>query len=191
MSSRWNLLWAIPWMLVTWLSLELLVWLPLYLLGIPALWMGQCLSPILLMPSIMPSDPMRLGFTWKWLDWWVGNFEDGLLPDWWKDLEGTYMTWFLRNPVTNLRFVPIISTKPDADKIRWCGTLDYVPHDDTSRGWFVCWQGPYVGFLYQGSKWGCWFGWKVSPDLRIVDNSPDRSYRYWGIGTAAHIWKVE
>lgn len=182
--SAFNLIWGIPWMLMSVLFVELLIFMPLLILGTPVAAVTLLFAPIITVPSrIFPETP-RLAFKWAWLDAWVGNWEDGLCPQWWDErctgsAWSKRIRWFIRNPVTNLRFMPIISTKPDPLGIQWIG-IDHQPQDGEAGNYF-CWQGVYSGFRWQGTKHGVWFGYKVTPSDR--DGVPD--YRRFGIGIAS------
>lgn len=184
-SSRWHLLWAVPWMLLSWLAVEVLVFLPLYLVGLAAFPIAWRWAPKTFTQSHVWADDRAIRtFSWLWLDEWLGNHEDGLLPFWWSNQGGTAYSWFLRNPVTNMRFWPIISTLPDTPRLRFCGNVVEILE---SPGWFVCWQGPYVGFRWQCETLGIWIGWKVQP--RDVGGIPAEDYRRFGIGTACQIMR--
>jgi len=177
------------WGLITFLAIEVFVFLPLYLIGIPLTIAASRYARIKVVPSRLYPERDIIAYSNQVLDWWIGNYEDGLDPEFeWWDSSKTALDWFLRNPVCNLRFVPIISTKPDPLRVRFIGTLDEIPHQNRP-GWFLCWQGGYVGFFYQNESWGIWLGFKVNPrDARYV--LPD-DYRNWGIGTVAQFWKVD
>jgi hypothetical protein len=183
MSSRWNALWAAPWGLASWLVVELIIFLPLFFLGLvldPFWWAPQ--GPGL---SRINSGSVITVFRWTWAQTIWGNWEDGLLPPWWSsDGHGIY-SWFVRNPVCNMRFWPVVSTLPKPS-VKWIGTANEVPANGIP-GWFLAWQGPYVGFLWQCSTWGVWLGWKLNPR----DAQPDapKDYRSFGLGTACQIMR--
>jgi hypothetical protein len=190
-SSKWNLLWCLPWMLVTFLLVELLVFLPLFIMGLPLLVLGLFLVPTVMLPGKLDPKFERIAFPIKWLDAWVGNYEDGLCPPWWV-LEHLAtvnfvmaLLWFLRNPVCNLRFCPVASTKPSASKVRWIGA-DHQPKDG-EPAFYVCWQGAYVGMRWQCKTLGMWLGWKVIPS----DRNGVFDYRAWGIGTACQLLRFK
>lgn len=179
MSSRWNILWAAPWGMLSFLVVELLVFTPLFIVGLvlmPALlrW-----APFVETYSWIGSGSTILAFKWRWADELFGNHEDGLLPAWWANLGGSAGEWFLRNPISNMRFWPVVSTRPKPT-VRWCGTATEVG----ASGWFLAWQGPYVGFRWQGPSWGLWLGWKLNP--RDASEIPT-DYRTHGLGTACQV----
>lgn len=172
------------WGLVFFLCVEICIWLPLYLLGIPGSWLASRFARIVVVPSLM--DPERPVFAYAnpILNWWLGNKEDGIRPtfDWWQGK--TAFQWFLRNPVCNLRFTPWVSTRPSPDT-QFIGSNQVEP--DGTPCHFLAWSGPFVGYRYQNTRWGMWLGWKVNPrDARFV---PPDDYRCWGIGTAAQIMR--
>jgi hypothetical protein len=177
------------WGLISFLLVEVFIWLPLYLTGVIAVWAADHWgAKTRLIKSRIDPDRYVLSYSNHFLNWWIGNYEDGIDPEslWWPELKSK-LDWFLRNPNTNLRFAPIISTLPDPEKLEWVGTLTEVPGLDTP-GWFLVWQGPYVGFLWQGKKCGVWLGWALNPR----DKQPmcPRDYRWHGVGIKAQVWSV-
>jgi hypothetical protein len=174
------------WMVISYLLVEVFIFLPLYLLGLIAFPIAYHFAALKIEPSFINKGEYIIAFRNRVLNEWLGNREDGLLPGWWhKDREGSAYGWFIRNPVTNMRFWPVVSTLPNPEKTGFIGTLDHVPSLDET-GWFFCWEGLYAGFFYQGKRFGCWFGWKTNPRDRKQD--APRDYRYCGLGTACQIW---
>jgi len=173
------------WGLLTFLLVEVLVFLPLYLLGIPAAWLASRYAKTVIRPSVVYPRNRVAYYVNPILDWWLGNWEDGICPEWWASLDGTPFTWFLRNPVTNLRFARILGTRPDPARIRYVGS-SRMPEEGRA-GWFICWQGPYVGMLWQNTQWGVWLGWKVKPEDRLGVHAD--CYRYYGVGIAAQLMR--
>lgn len=174
---------AILWIIISTGVVELSTFIPLLLTGLPVMAIALLVIPTELTESLWDPSFRRIAFTWKWLDAWLGNFEDGLCPPWWDfECVGSdwtkRMKWFLRNPVTNLRFCPFISTLPQPEKIHWIGD-DHMAEDGIPC-FFICWQGLYGGIRWQGTKYGIWFGWKVKPDDRFGVHD----YRSKGIGIA-------
>ena len=181
MSSRWNLLWAAPWGLVSWLILEVILFTPIFLLGLvldPFWWAPQ--GPGL---SRLNAGQTITVFKWALVQALFGNWEDGLCPAWWSEAGHGEYSWFLRNPVCNMRFWPVVSTLPKPT-VKWCGTLNEIPAAGVP-GWFVAWQGPYVGFYWACASWGLWLGFKTNPRDFQVD--APRDYRYAGLGTACQL----
>ena len=177
MASRWNLLWVLPWMVVSVLAVEFLVWLPIFLVGLVLFWPLLWLCPIVPKESTINMGQPVLAFKWAWANELWGNHEDGLNPDWWAAKGGTPWTWYLRNPVCNARFWPIISTLPSP------GTR-FIGSDQIAPGCrFIAWAGPYAGFRWEGKVWGVWFGWKVSP----ADQLGCADYRRFGLGIAMQL----
>ncbi|BDU76312.1 hypothetical protein [Mesoterricola sediminis] len=178
------------WGLVAWLLVEMVVFLPLYLLGLVLMPILLRWAPRTVRPTRIPNEYMHPGglveaFAWDWADALWGNKEDGLLPWWWEQKGGTAWGWFLRNPVCNMRFWPIISTLP-SPSTQYVGTLQDVPANG-DPGWFLAWAGPYVGFLWQNTHWGLWIGWKINPrDARRID---PEDYRTHGLGTACQFMR--
>ncbi len=174
------------WGLIAFLAVEVFIWLPLYLLGIVAVWVADTTdAETIFIRSNINQSRYVLSYRNRILNWWIGNYEDGIDPefDWWPGSH-TRLDWFLRNPVCNLRFAPIISTLPDPAKLQWIGNVNEVPPTGTP-GWFLAWQGFYVGFLWQNEKHGVWLGWALNPR----DKQPDcpKDYRWSGLGIKAQI----
>lgn len=192
MSSRWNMLWALTWMLITWLLVEVLVFLPLYLLGLAAFPIAWKWAPLVPDDSRVWDDGrVIVAFQWRWLDEWLGNHEDGLLPQQWVDQSGTAYSWFIRNPISNLRFWPVVSLKSDQARVRFCGNVAEILE---TPGWFVCWQGAYVGLRWIWSKpilktKGIAIGWHLNP--RDRNGIPVDDARRFGIGTVCQRLKYE
>ena len=185
--SNWNLLWAAPWLLLSWLTVELLVFLPLLILGLPASALALRYADVELRHSILPSKAPVLAYTNTILDVWLGNREDGVIAAWWRRDHPTWsdwrlgFTWFVRNPVTNLRYIPIIGLVPSPSHIRYMGA-DTEP--EWSRpGWCLTWQGPHSGFVWQTSKFKLWIGWKLLPQDRVRITG----YRKYGVGPVAQL----
>lgn len=191
--SRIKVVALFVWMVISFLVVEVFVFLPLYIVGVLAFKVAMQFADITISESRINKGQDILVFRNWALNEWLGNHEDGLNPEWWAKLGGTPFTWFLRNPVCNMRFWPIISTRPNAEKTWFIGSLDRVPDNDAETGWFFCGRGPYCGALYQGKRLGCWFGWKVNPlDRRIGRlGGPSLDYRFYGIGIASMVWRTK
>lgn len=120
---------------------------------------------------------------WSWRILWLwGNAEEGLSwygdKDWPLFFKIVYgQCW--RNPVNNLRYVPLLSVKIDPSRVRFIGSLgdwDYkylsedavrsYDRDDVSF-WSYTWCGVYSNFRWQfmlGSKrYRLWIAWKILP----------------------------
>lgn len=160
------------WGLLSFVLVEVVVFLPIYLLGLvlmPALcnW-----APIEKRESRLNPGVEIEAFRWAWAQALFGNWEDGLSPTWWNDYNlvpaptaASRFTWFLRNPVNNMRFWPWISTRPAPARVGFIG-MDHIPAAG-EPGWFLCWQGLAVGCRWQCASWGIWAGWAVSPSDRL------------------------
>jgi hypothetical protein len=186
-SSKWNLLWAAPWLTFSWLAVELFVFIPLFILGLPVLAVALKLAKIESRPSITPWKADVLAFKNPVLDWWLGNKEDGLCAMWWRRDHPTWSgwrlgwSWFVRNPLTNLRYAPIVGTVPRPARIRFLGADDEPDWDHP--GWCLTWDGPYSGFVWQTAKFKLWIGWKLLPQ----DRFGILGYRQYGVGPAAQL----
>lgn len=174
--------------LLFYLAVEIFIFLPLYIIGLPVAWLAQRFAKTRTEPSRLYPDRTIVVYDNHLLNEWLGNHEDGIKPVfvWWPK-EKTAFQWFVRNPVCNMRFWPIVSTKPCPSKVRYLGIGEDI-HAGTP-GWFLCWQGPYAGFLYYATKWGIWIGFKIRPEDR--NGLPPENYRNWGIGTVAQFYLVK
>lgn len=189
MKSKLNLLWALPWGITSWLLVELLVFTPIFLVGLVLMLPLLLAAPITLAESRVNAGQTIAVFEWSWAQTIWGNWEDGLAPAWWIATMPTApmwwirYQWYLRNPDCNMRFWPLVSTLPSPD-VEWCGPLTEVPASGVP-GWFVAWQMPYVGFYWACSTWGIWAGWKLNP--RDAQPNAPTDYRYFGLGTACQL----
>lgn len=177
--NKHNLLWVIPVGTIFFLAVEIFIFLPIFILGLGLLPFLIWFSPII------HDNKGLLHFKNPTLDELFGNFEDGLCPFWYSqahpdiDSHWSVYLWFIRNPVANMRRWPFISTLPKRS-VKWIGTINEIP-EDGKPGWFIAWQGPYVGFLYQTPENKLWLGWKLNP-RDAMDNARE-DYRYNGLGT--------
>lgn len=179
-----------PWGFVTWLLFEVVVFMPLYLIGAIFFPVAYYFVPLTQGDSRLYPGKKCVNFASPLIDAWLGNWEDGLCPAWWQEAKGSdglraMWSWFLRNPVTNLRFMPVVSFKPDPSKVGHIGA-DVMP-EDGQPGWFLAWHGLYAGFRWQTKSWGVWFGWKVHPE--DAQGFKENDYRQWGVGTSAQIMR--
>ena len=165
------------WGLLSWLFVEVCVFLPLYLGGLVVVPLASRFAKRIQGVSVVTKGSI-VAWANPVLNAIYGNDEDGILVP-----RYTPWTWWVRNPVTNMRFWPVISTMP-SQNTKWVGNVKAIPPDG-GPGWFLTWAGGYVGFRWQCASWGIWLGWKVNPrDARFV---PEDDYRRWGIGTACQL----
>lgn len=178
-----ELLWAIPTLIITYLLVEA-IWLVMFIIGlvliIPAIkWAPKedAIEPewAVVVPEYWPNGMPMTRWKWRWLDEIIGNHEEGILPSWWKDHGGTILSWYIRNPVTNMRFWPIVSTKATPD-VRWCGTSD-----GTKDGWFVIHHKWFVGWWWRQPTWKIWVGFKLMP-FDAIPSDRRKDYRWYGCG---------
>ena len=171
--SKLNLIWLLPWMLITWAAVELLVWLPLFVLGLAAVPLMLRAGLITERESWLNQGQQVIAFRWSWADELWGNHEDGLCPAWWAQKGGTAWTWYLRNSISNMRFWPVLSTRANRNT-HFRGSTEIAPGCR-----FVAWTGPYVGLRWEGARWGIWLGWAVNPrDASEVLTSDWRAHGY-------------
>jgi len=164
--------------LPTW-AIRLAVFLPLAVIGIPLVYVlahaGWCeprLSKRFERTTLQWRTPWLLGL-WS-------NEEDGIdglrggdpNQDWWaektKNLSPQMRIWkwaALRNPVDNLRFVPILNPRIEPSKVHFVG-LDHEPAEGEG-GWYFAWQGLYSCIRYETKQFRIWLGWKIKPEDRL------------------------
>ena len=179
------------WGLLSFLLVQVFIFLPIYLLGLILLPALLQWAPIVQMESRLNAGQMVEMFKWTWANTLFGNLEDGLSPAWWTTQCGktepswsTRFTWFLRNPVNNMRFWPVISTKPQPEKVKHVGSSTILPAGVPCG--FICWQGPYVGFRWQNTKRGIWLGWACNPsDVKGIPND----WRAYGFSVVLQVMK--
>ena len=183
--------------IVLWLAVELLVFLPLYLLGALVVPVLAAMHAWTLRPSKKYRD--RLVYAWQggWLTWIWGNEEDGVQgAEWYRIAHAKWShsrlarNWFFRNPVNNLRYLPLVTVPLDARKIKYRGNCQHTQdiHKD-GWSWFVCWQGVYANVF--AARWvrGKLFyfraGWKTEP--KDTAGIPADDYRAGRGGIVFHL----
>lgn len=161
----------IPVYISMWIA-RLCLEIPLWLIGIPLVWTMAHLKLYYYRPSkYFYQEGRRFGkpvLVWKggWLTWLWGNEEDGIDGRWFngglgfennKPLAKRIFDWAaLRNPVSNLRFVPFINLKIDPKKIYGAGNCMHPTsalrkfrlYGGMNKGpalWSFAAQGPFAG----------------------------------------------
>jgi hypothetical protein len=179
-ASRWNLVWAIPWMVLTFILVQALVWLPIFLLGVLVVPALQRWGSTVQRPSLMPWKPPVDHWANRWADALFGNPEDGVKGDLpWQEGGGTVYGWFLRNSVCNMRYWPLISAKANLNT-RFVGVGNV--NDPGAR--FVAWTGFFVGAQFPFLGREVWIGWAVNPrDATAL--YPESDWRCYGYSTVA------
>lgn len=177
----------LPAFVVLWL-IRLAVFVPLAIIGIPIVWF------LARRHMCWPSKSARFDrFTLQFapLFWVWSNEEDGVdglrggdpAQQWWAEKtaglspEARIFRWAaLRNPVDNLRWVPLLNPKIDPNRVRFVG-MDHEPSKGEG-GWFLCWQGVYASIRYETRHYRFWLGWKLKPEDRFgLDPADPRSRR--------------
>jgi hypothetical protein len=107
-----------------------------------------------------------------------------------------------RNPVNNLRYVPILSFKINKEKVRFVGSLgNYGEIDreeikkydsDDHNFWSLTYHGIYsnfrVHFEVKGVRYRFWIGWKIYPE--DMYGLPEWSHRNASVGFATQLKKI-
>jgi hypothetical protein len=151
-------------------------------------------------PSIRDGRPV---LNWTWPIMYVyGNLEDGIENGEYYGIKNKFIQivyWTcLRNPVNNLRYIPVLSVKVKKDKVKYFGSFDrpedLEKYDTNIPQWFFAWQGLYsnvfVHFNLFGELRRFWLGWKLYPDDAHFE-LPPTSYRYHGAGFAIQFKRVK
>lgn len=182
--------------------LSLPIWTLFILVRTALMLVGHVLIPVAVLfkaYEVRPSkfyDKQILSWTWKIMYLW-GNEEDGIggSPNYpfngemWS-LNRKIWTWSaVRNPVNNLRFVPILSFKLNPEKIKWYGNQLNLHLHNTTEHYYFAHQGAYSCLLIMyRSKSGelkrFWLGWKIRPSAKINGVSP---YQVPGVGFSTQI----
>lgn len=160
----WRLIYSIP------------LWILMFVIKTSLIILGWILVPIAvyrkaykaeLSTNTYGATRIIKQFTDKWM-WLWSNWEDGICEGFqYKtfDKEWKQIIWWscLRNPVNNLRLVPVLSCMIDPSKIKSIGTYDKdpVPH------LYFCWHGMYSCLSWQfialGKLRRLWIGFKLYP----------------------------
>jgi hypothetical protein len=171
-------IWRIPLSVLLWLA-RIAIFLPLALLG---------LLPSYVLAHADWCEPRhsahfnRTVLQWRtiWLFWPWSNSEDGVdglrggdpAQQWWADktrgMSPAKRIWLwaaVRNPVDNLRFVPLLNPRIDPARIRFIG-MDHEPAKGEG-GWYFAWQGLYSCIRFETKTWRLWVGWKFKPEDRL------------------------
>jgi hypothetical protein len=178
----------------TWVAF-LFIDIPLWLVGIPiCYYLARTKKSHVAYVSRYDRTLRVWAPKWAWL--W-SNDEDGVDglrggdPDnfWWRDQTKDDWTRLFhwsgwRNPVGNLRFVPLLSFKIDPSRVHFIGNADprnvvHLQDRPFMVGTFV-WQFPYSGlWLYLG-KFRFRIGWKLEP--KDAQGLEENDYRRQGCG---------
>lgn len=169
----WRLSYAIP----SYFAFIFLIFIPLLLLGyilipITALF-GAYYWVIDEEKEDKGEDPDVAHFTWKFMKLW-DNWEDGIANTTYKEYDSDFkqiIYWScFRNPVNNLRIMPLLSFKIDSDKVQYVGSKDLANLYDRKPPeveWFFAWHGFYsniwIQFKMFGKVYRFWQGWKIFP----------------------------
>lgn len=148
-----------------------------------------------------PADGPIYQFTWPIMFVW-GNYEDGIANRNYKQFDSMFMQivyWScIRNPVNNLRVMPILSCKIEPKRVEFIGSFGHLHGNSMSKNltetiksydtkipqWFFAWHGLYSNFYWQFNLFGklrrIWVGWKIYP----TDIYGVTKYRESGAGFA-------
>jgi len=173
------------------LSTQIILWIPMFTLETLLMILGWIVVPIGAALKLYDwrigkdgagNQRMEAHFTPRWL-WLWSNDEDGIANDTYVKFNSEFLQilyWScVRNPVNNLRFVPILSVEINPLKVMYFGTfgssagvVDMYDKDDISF-WYYCWHGLYsnlrINFKLFKWRFRFWIGWKVYPqDIKGV-----------------------
>lgn len=186
---------------VLWILYELLVALPLWVIGFPLCFvLAQRHAWKLLRDGVWTWRPR-----WAWL--WA-NDNDGVTgPKWWWIRHDDWPLWRLafvwsawRNSVNNLHLVPYLHPVIDPERIQYVanstdparnGAIDRKPVE-----WAFTWQGIYAGFVVRwqiNSERHFQFriGWKLLPKDRLGVPDGDHRKVRCPFGLQLHLWRSE
>lgn len=195
-----------------WLSLLLtpFVWAAYMAAGLVLYLAGLVLVPLALLCKAY-LEQYTIFQKWVTLFTWsimrpYNNLEDGLCP---PEYELKYpnvwprvrmLMWYLRNPVSGLRWTSYLSLLIKPANIKYVGSYGQAPADRHRYElklpcWLYIWQGPYSGLWTQfympfsgGSLWRFWIGWKIyASDI----DATQFGYRAYGAGFAMQFKRVQ
>lgn len=170
MSLALRILLSVP----VWLVRIILIFLPLAILGFIVIPLAICAGSYRMRLSHYFTREV-LQFPW-WASLW-SNAEDGVdglrggdpAQTWWAEKTKGWPTakrifiWSaLRNPVNNLRYVPLLTPKFRPSRIYSIG-LDHEMQDGEG-GWYFAWQGIYSCLRYETAHFRFWIGWCFKPE---------------------------
>lgn len=177
---------------------------PLWLAGLPICYRLARREAWTLRPSqYFKRDVTAWGPRWAWL--W-GNEENGITgPDWWHTQNAGKPEWRIafvwsawRNPVNNLRFVPLLNPVIVPDRIRFRGNAD-DPARKSAIGrkrveWSFTWQGIYAGLVVRWQITATHHaqfraGWKFIPRDRFGVATDDYRSIRCPFGVQLHLWR--
>lgn len=209
----WRLVYSVP----MWALFGVIVFLPLCLLS----WIMVPVAAICgAYKAVKDEDGagnprVEYHFTWPFM-FVFDNFEDGIANDtyvFYPDMFRKIVYWScIRNPINNLRIVPVLSCKINPNRVYFIGSFfNLLPGDpmlatmahsiegeelirkyDTKiPHWFFAWHGLYSNFYWQfnafGKLWRFWIGHKIQPaDIYGVS-----TYRQPGAGFATQFKRVK
>lgn len=152
--------------------------------------------------TVYPERIVR-AFTSKFM-WLYGNEEEGIgYYGEGSTAQKILYSECVRNPVNNLRYVPVASLKIDPSKVRFVGTLgdfeDNLPQDtvrkydlDAENFWSLTWHGMYSNirghFKLGKTRYRFWLGWKIYPE--DMYGIPADSHRAARVGFATQFKRI-
>jgi hypothetical protein len=155
--------------------------LVLIVVGMPLVAIAAYLRKFGVRWSTQYKDRVIQGWTWRWM-WLWGNEEDGVTgPVWyfertptWSSFKRTFMWSAVRNPVNNLRFVPLLNPLVVAAKVNYRGNT----RDVNEAGkllpdrfwWSYTWQDIYSGLRVSYKGWALYLGYKITPQDQFLPN---------------------
>lgn len=171
--------------ILIWLLYALARFFLLYLPGLALCWWQS--KSIETRPSQYFPGRKLPQFKSRWM-WLYGNEEDGVdglrggdpaQSKWatesagWSVRKRIWRWSALRNPLNNLRYVPLMTPKFHPDRIHFVG-LDHEMQDGEG-GWFFIWQGLYSAFRFETKTHRLWIGWCFKPqDTRGIPDNDTR-----------------
>lgn len=206
----WRIIFAVP----CWVIYQIVIFLPLVILGWFFVPLAAACSAYTVHIKDISVDKSgiaikKVHFTWDFM-WIWDNYEDGIANDSYVKFDSMFMRivyWScLRNPVNNLRIVPILSCKIVPSKVQFVGSfgdssIKYLPADEVHKydtkipQWFFAWQNIWHSNFYWQFKafkrlWRFWLGNAKIYPTDIYGVSVD-SYRGKGAGPVAQFKRVK
>lgn len=108
------------------------------------------------------------------------------------------LKWYFRNPVSGLRWAPILSCKLEQSKVQFIGSsglqgvVQPFIYEFKQPNWWYAWCGPYsciwIQFRVGAQLWRLWLGHKIYP---ADSQTSEYGYRQYGSAFAAQLKRVQ
>lgn len=186
---------ALTWPLYTLLSLALL------LCGLPLISLALLCNATEMQPSKYFDSKSIVAFKWAIMAPYQ-NWEDGIYPPnyvhqhpTWSPFKVGFIWTALRNPISGLRWAPLLSFLIDRAKVGYIGTLgpvDPAQYELKQPSFVYVWHGAYSGLWWHFKIRNKLYRLQLGHKLYAADCKPqDYGYRKYGTGFSAAFKPVD